>query len=55
VRVTSDTDVLAVIDTGSAAPPPAVFAVSVPNDAKQLLPDITTELRSLRVITVGPS
>lgn len=47
VKATKDTDVAVLVDTGLG--PPAVFAVSVPNDVNSLLPDITTELRSLRV------
>jgi hypothetical protein len=48
VKATQDTDVVVVVDTGKA-PRPSVFFISVPNDANQLLPDITAELRSLRV------
>lgn len=48
LKATMDTDVAVLVDTG-LGPSPAVFAMSVPNDVNRLLPDITTELRSLRV------
>ena len=48
VRATQDTDVAVLVDTGTG-PSPAVFVVSVPSDVNDLLPDITVELRSLKV------
>lgn len=44
---TKDTDVVVVVDTGKSVP--SVFVVAIPNDANNLLPDITAELNSLRV------
>jgi hypothetical protein len=44
---TEDTDVVVVVDTGRSVP--SVFVLAIPNDANNLLPDITAELNSLRV------